>query len=196
MKYQAIKYLTILLVSVVLLSSCSKDEKKNIAEGSAAAVTATFEFSDGKIVDFEYTPKKEDFIKPAINGPNENDHYKLWLRGEKTLGNTVYTLNLYVTMPEEGVGDYPFGRAWQWHDEGFVTEIHVGVQDKNNPLDLKTYLSTDIDNKGSKGVTVNSLTNNHIKGTFSGKAARTESDFVSLINGKFDVSIQRGTWEE
>lgn len=31
-------------------------------------------------------------------------------------------------MPEKGVGTYPFGVAWQWHDKGFVTEIHLGVQ--------------------------------------------------------------------
>jgi|SRR5690606_12333926 len=196
MKNQAFKYLTILLVSAFLFSSCSKDEKKDKEEDSAAAITATFQFSDGKKVDFAYSPKKDDFIKPAVNGPNGNDHYKLWLRGEKTLDNIVYTINLYVTMPEKGVGDYPFGRAWQWHDEGFVTEIHVGVQDKDNPLALKTYVSTDIDNNDSKGVTVMSLTDNHVKGTFSGKAARAESDIVTITNGKFDVDIQRGTWED
>src|SRR3546814_9000905 len=84
-------------------------------------------------------------------------------------------------MPKAGVGNYPFGRAWQWHDEGFVTEIHVGVTENNDPLQLKQYVSSDfVDNTNSKGVTISSLTNDHVTGTFSGIAAYTESDFVTI----------------
>ena len=69
-------------------------------------------------------------------------------------------------MPEKGVGDYPFGWAWQYQDEGFVTEIHVGVTDKDNPLMLKQYSSFDANNESSKGLTITSLTKDHIKRNF------------------------------
>ena len=142
--------------------------------------------------------------------PRENDHtfYHLYVSGKKTIistkishgekeiGDNIYTINLYVTMPEEGVGEYPFGRAWQWHDKGFVTEIHIGVTEKGNPLNLKQYFSSDVDNTDSKGVTISSLTDNHIKGTFSGIAAYTESDIVTITDGEFDTIINRGDWED
>src|SRR5690554_5656900 len=103
MKNQFFNYLTIALLSTFLFASCSKNEENNKEEDAGAAITATFQFSDGKKVDFVYSPKKDDVIKPAVNGPNANNHYKLWLRGEKAIDNKVYTINLYVTMPDKGV---------------------------------------------------------------------------------------------
>lgn len=191
--------LTICLLSVFLFVSCSKKDDNPDPDGNndaKAEITATLQFSSGESVDFAFTHKKDDLIKPYINGPNRNDHYKLWLRGEKEIDGFVYVINLYVTMPEAGVGDYPFGRAWQWHDEGFVTEIHVGVTEKGSPLNLKQYSSLDADNTTSKGVTISSLTDNHVTGTFSGIAAYTESDIVIITDGEFNIDINRGDWED
>lgn len=196
-KHSIFRCLSIGLLSAVLLTACSKKEDKPSDE-SGAEITATLQFSDGKKIDYALTQKKDDIIKPSVNGPNGNDHYKLWLRGEKAIDGTTYTLNIYVTMPEDAVGNYKFGRAWQWHDKGFVTEIHVGVVDVDNPLNLKQYVSIppDVDNTDSKGVTITSLSANHVKGSFSGKAAYTKSDIVTITNGKFDIDIQRGSWED
>lgn len=195
MKKNIFKHLIVGLLSIVLFASCdkNKDEPDSNSDGD---ITATFQFSNGETVDFAFTSTEDDFIKPYVYGPNGNDHYKLYLRGEKEINGKVYTINLYVTMPENGVGDYPFGRAWQWHDEGFVTEIHIGVTEKDDPLALKQYMSMEIDNTNSKGVTISSLTDNHVKGTFSGKAMYTESDVVTITNGKFDIAINRGDWED
>ena len=197
-KHSLFNYLAIGLLSAVLFTACSKKEPNDGGDPSDGAVSATMQFSDGKKVDFAFTPKQDDIIKPSVNGPNGNGHYKLWLRGEKTIDNHIYTINLYVTMPEKGVGTYPFGRAWQWHDEGFVTEIHVGVTEVGNPLALKQYVSNppEVDNTDSKGVTITSLTGNHVVGTFAGKAGFTESDIVTITNGKFDIDVKRGTWED
>lgn len=186
------------LLCMILLTACSKKENQKDENPAKGQMSATLQFSDGKKVDFSFTPKKDDIIKPAVNGPNGNDHYKLWLRGEKTIDNHIYTINLYVTMLEAGVGSYPFGQAWQWRDEGFVTEIHVGVSEVGNPLNLKQYLSTSpwVDNTDSKGVTITSLKIDHVVGTFAGKAGYTESDIVTFTNGKFDIDINRGTWED
>ncbi len=189
--------LTIGLLSVFLLISCGKkDNNPDRDDDSEAEITATLQFSEGKTVDFAFTHQKDDLIKPYVYGPNENGHYKLWLRGEKEIGDNIYTINLYVTMPEAGVGDYPFGWAWQWQDEGFVTEIHVGVTEKANPLNLKQYSSFDADNATSKGLTISSLTENHVKGTFAGIAVYAGSDIVTITNGKFDIAINRGSWSE
>lgn len=190
--------LTVGLLSVFLFISCGKDgDKPDTDESDAdAEITAVFQFGDGESVDFAFTHEKDDLIKPYVYGPNENKHYKLWLRGEKEIAGKIYTINLYVTMPEEGVRTYPFGRAWQWHDEGFVTEIHIGVTEKGNPLNLKQYFSSDVDNTDSKGATISSLTDNHIKGTFSGIAAYTESDIVTITDGEFNTVINRGDWED
>lgn len=198
MKNQVFNYLSIALLSVFLFASCSKDDDGDNPGGGSggAAISATFEFSDGNTVDFKWSPEADDLIKPSVNGPNGNDHYKLWLRGEKTIGDHIYVINIYVTMTEEGVGNYPFGTAWQWHDKGLATEIHVGVQEKDNLLSLKQYLSGDIDNSNSKGTTITSLTENHVKGTFAGKAVFMDSDIVTITNGKFDIDIERGTWED
>lgn len=195
MKQNIFKHLIVGLLSIVLFASCDKntDEPDRSSDGD---ITATFQFSNGETVDFAFTSEEDDFIKPYVYGPNSNDHYKLYLRGEKEIDGKIYTINLYVTMPEEGVGDYPFGRAWQWHDEGFVTEIHIGVTEKDDPLALKQYMSMEIDNTNSKGVTISSLTEDHVKGTFSGKAMYTESDVVTITNGKFDITINRGDWED
>ncbi len=197
-KHSIIRYLTIGLLSGVLFTACSKNEEKPKDEKSGEEITATLQFSDGKTVDFSFAHQKDDLIKPSLNGPNGNDHYKLRLRGEKPIDGTTYTINIYVTMPENALGDYKFGRAWQWHDEGFVTEIHVGVTDMDNPLNLKQYVSTppDVDNTNSKGVTITSLSEDHVQGTFSGKAAYTKSDIVTITNGKFDIDIERGSWED
>lgn len=186
------------LLCMVFLTACSKRENKADGHAAEGDISATMQFSDGKKVDFAFTPKQDDIIKPSVNGPNGNGHYKLWLRGEKTIDNHIYTINLYVTMPEEGVGTYPFGIAWQWHDEGFVTELHIGVTEVGNPLALKQYVSTPpaVDNADSKGVTITSLTGNHVVGTFAGKAGYTESDIVTITNGKFDIDIKQGTWED
>ncbi len=190
--------LTVGLLSIFLFVSCGKDDDKPGTDepDADAEITATLQFSSGESVAFAFTHKKDDIIKPYVYGPNGNEHYKLWLRGEKEIGDNIYTINLYVTMPEEGVGEYPFGRAWQWHDEGFVTEIHIGVTEKGNPLNLKQYFSSEVDNTDSKGVTISSLTDNHIKGTFSGIAAYTESDIVTITEGEFDTVINRGDWED
>lgn len=198
MKHSMFKYLAICLTGAFLFTACSSDDEKNDVNTSKGEITATLKFSNGKTVDYAYTPKSDDIVRPTVNGPNGNDHYKFWFRGESKIDGMIYTINLYVTMPKNAVADYPFGVAWQWHDKGFVTEIHVGVQDADNPLDLKTYVSTppDVDNTNSKGVTINSFADNHIKGTFSGKAAFTSTDIVTITNGKFDVDIERGTWED
>lgn len=195
MKNQIFKSLAIGLLSAFFFISCDKsnDEPDLNSDGD---ITATFQFSDGESVDFTFTSQEDDFVKPYVYGPNSNDHYKLYLRGEKEIDGKVYTINLYVTMPENGIGDYPFGRAWQWHDEGFVTEILIGVTEKGNPLSLKQYMSMEMDNTNSKGVTITSLTDNHAKGTFSGKAMYTESDVVTITNGKFDIAVNRGDWED
>ena len=191
------KYLKLGLLAVFILSSCSETDN-GPDEGSGSELTATLQFSDGKTVDFAFSHQKDDLIKSSWNGPNGNGHYKLWLRGEKTIGDAIYTLNVYVTTAEQAVGTYPFGTAWQWHDRGFVTEIHVGRTEKDNPLALKQYVSTppDVDNTDSKGLTINSLTAEHVVGSFSGKAGFTETDFVTIVNGKFDIGIMRGTWED
>lgn len=195
MRSLVFKHLTIVLFCIVLFASCDKntDEPNTSSDGD---ITATFQFSDGETVDFAFTSGEDDLLKPYVYGPNSNDHYKLYLRGEKEIDGKIYTINLYVTMPEKGIGDYPFGRAWQWHDKGFVTEILIGVTEKGNPISLKQYMSMEIDNTHSKGVTISSLTDNHVKGTFSGLAMYTESDVITINNGKFDIAVNRGNWED
>lgn len=195
MKNQTYNYLAISLLSIFLFTSCSK-KKDNPSSGSGGEITATFQFSEGESVDFAFTSQADDIIKPYLNGPNQNNHYKLYLRGEREIDGKIYTINLYVTMPEDGVGNYPFGRAWQWYDEGFVTEIHVGVTEKGNPLSLKQYTSMDIDNSSSNGTSISSLTDNRVKGTFSGVLAYSDSDTMTITNGKFDLAISRGDWED
>lgn len=199
-KYFALRYFSIALLSAVLFTACSKKENnpKDEDPKKGAHISATFQFNQGKAVDFTFTSQKDDLIKPAFNGPNGNNHYKLWLRGEKSIDGMIYTINIYVTAPAEAVGTYPFGSAWQWHDEGFVTEIHVGVQDADNLMNLKQYVSTPpaVDNSNSKGVSISSFANNHIKGTFSGKAGYTETDVVTISNGTFNIDVNRGTWED
>lgn len=186
-----------LLLSVLLFVSCGKkDDNPDRDDNSDAEITATLQFSEGETVDFAFTHQKDDLIKPYVYGPNNNEHYKLYLRGEKEIDGYVYVINIYVTMPEAGVGDYPFGRAWQWHDEGFVSEIHVGVTEKANPLNLKQYFSFEADNTGSKGVTISSLTDDHVKGAFAGKALYAGSDIITITNGKFDININRGDWSD
>src|SRR5690606_15091157 len=191
------KYLKLGLIAVFILSSCSETDN-GPDEGSGSELTATLQFSDGKTVDFDFSHQKDDLIKSSWNGPNGNGHYKLWLRGEKTIGDAIYTLNVYVTTAEQAVGTYPFGTAWQWHDQGFVTEIHVGRTDRDDPLDLRQYASslTTLDHSDSSGLKITSHTTDHAKGTFSGKAGFTETDFVTIVNGKFDIGIKRGTWED
>jgi len=193
-----LRALGVLLCGVLLLFSvsCSNDDSGNEPGGSDGAITASLNFSDGESTDFAFTPKMDDLIKPYVYGPNGNGHYKLHLRGEREIGDKIYTLNIYVTMEEEGIGTYPFGRAWQWYDEGYVTEIHVGVTEKGNPLDLKQYFSFETDNTNSKGLVISTLTDNHVKGTFSGIAVYADSDTVTIANGTFDIAINRGDWED
>ena len=193
-----LRSLGVLLCGVFLLCSisCSSDDSGNGPGESDGAITASLQFSDGESTEFAFTPEKDDLIKPYLYGPNGNGHYKLHLRGERGIGDKIYTLNIYVTMGEEGVGTYPFGRAWQWYDEGYVTEIHVGVTEKGNPLALKQYFSFEIDNAASKGLEITSLSDNHVKGTFSGLAAYAGSDTVTITNGTFDIAINRGDWED
>src|SRR3546814_16982349 len=86
------------------ISDCSSDVC------SSDLITATFQFSNGKKVNYAFTHEKDDIILPSVNGPNGNNHYKLWLRGEREIEGSIYTINIYVTMPKAGVGNYPFGR--------------------------------------------------------------------------------------
>lgn len=196
MKKQIFKQLSIGVFAAFLFISCGeKDVKPKLGE-TQGEITATLIFSNGETTNVAFIQKKDDVIRPYLYGPNGNDHYKLWLRGEQELGNKVYTISIYVTMPEKGVGDYSFGQAWQYQDEGFVSEIHVGVTEKDNPLNLKQYSSFDSDNKDSKGIIVNSLTKNHIKGDFSGMAVYAGSDIVTIVNGEFDTAINRGDWPD
>lgn len=198
-KYSFLRCLTIGLLSAVLFTACSKKDDTSNAPGasnvnkSGADITATFQFNTGKKVDISFYQQKDDLIKSSITGPNENNHYKMMLRGEKTIDDMIYTILIYVTMPEGGVRNYPFGIAWQWHDEGLVSEIHLGVQEKNNLLNLKQYFSRppNVDNTNSEGVTITSLTTNHVVGTFSGVFGFTESNTITIDNGKFDIDIIR-----
>lgn len=192
MKNQIFNYLTIGLLSVLLFVSCGKNEDKPSEDKAKAEITASFKFSNGETTDFAFTHKKDDIVQSYVYGPNGNDHYKLWLRGEKEIGNKIYTINIYVTMPEKGVGDYPFGWTQQYQDEGFVTETHVDVTDKDNPLMLKQYSSFDANNESSNGLTITSLT----KGTFSGTVIYREEDKTTIVNGKFDTAINRGGWPD
>src|SRR3546814_7306112 len=91
------------LLSLCLLGSCSKED--DVPEDvSGAEITATFQFSNGKKVNYAFTHEKDDIILPSVNGPNGNNHYKLWLRGEREIEGSIYTINIYVTMQKAGVG--------------------------------------------------------------------------------------------
>lgn len=77
------RYLPIFLSGAILFTTCTNKENKSDVNKSGDEITATFEFSNGKTVDFSVTPKKDDIIKPSVNGPNVNNQYKLWLREKK-----------------------------------------------------------------------------------------------------------------
>src|SRR3546814_10601459 len=78
------------LLSLCLLGSCSKED--DVPEDvSGAEITATFQFSNGKKVNYAFTHEKDDIILPSVNGPNGNNNYKLWLRGEREIEGSIYT---------------------------------------------------------------------------------------------------------
>src|SRR3546814_11270033 len=82
------------LLSVSLRGSCSKEDD-GPEDVSGAEITATFQFGNGKKVNYAFTHEKDDIILPSVNGPNGNNHYKLWLRGERDIEGSIYTINIY-----------------------------------------------------------------------------------------------------
>ncbi len=192
MKTTFLRLLGVTFLSVFLLTACSKDDSKpNDDKGiSDASITTTLKFSDGETVNFIYTQESGDLAN-YVYGPNKDNKYKLWLKGSYVKEGIEYTVNIHVNMPENAERSYELGEA-RLSDKDLVAEVLVARRELGS-MGI-TYASSNIDHT-SGGVTVTSLTENHIKGSFSGKAAWTDTDFVTIADGKFDIDIKRGAWE-
>lgn len=187
MKLYRLKTLVFALLSIVLLTACSKDDD-NKPDKKDADVTAQVVLGSGEKIDFAYSLDNLDFF----HGPAEQGNgYIIQLYPGTTVDGVWYSISIDARLSgsgNAGEGSYAFHETLGDDDIGVF--IRVGIQsDPENVATLKGY-SSEVGNAG--GLVITSFSDHHIEGTFSGIMGSQMSDDdppIKIVNGKFSFDF-------
>lgn len=180
-----IKYLPLAILSILLFTACGKKEKDKKAKSDKnGAVTATLKVGSNSPYHFKYNP----VINSAyLSGPNQEGLYNLKMTFVEVMPSKTINFLAYI----KGEGTYHFdeesfegGEGYlsimlQWEDESDSTSIYYTFPITNDPL------------IGNATLKITSLTEDRMKGTFSGTLYTMTGEKAVIEEGKFDVGVNR-----
>lgn len=161
-----------MFVSVLMLSSCKKDDNSG---PSGPAAEGTIQASvNGKTV----TSLKIATFANRISG-------NLAIQGN-TGGTSSEAFSLLITS-ENGVGTYPIGGGANIANSAAYIKTQIDLSNPGSPKTETWQAPYDATQAGEIKITEISTTN--VKGTFNFKAKRSDGNIVDVTNGSFNINF-------
>lgn len=182
MKYFQTGFLFLLLATTAFLfTSCNKKEDPKAKD--KAAVTATIKVGSDNPYHFTYDPVA---MTPAIiSGPNQEGFYNLKMIFVEVKPSKTITIIAYI----KDEGTYHFDT--NSNGENFLSVLLSWKKGSGPQSHFYTFPIMNDPVIGNATLTIISLKENRIKGTFSGTLYTMTGEKAVIEDGKFDVGVSR-----
>lgn len=191
MKIRIQKVLALAGLSLLLFASCSKDGDTPGPDKKGENVSAVIDFESGKKIDFSF--ESDGFALPLVVGPSEDGLYGIMMPLMATIDGEEYTIN--ITAFVTGEGTFNFKEEPGDEDPTAIITLTKGSDSAEPTVYLPVKYSEEDDAIGTSVLTITSLTENRIKGSFSAELF-SQTEKANITKGKFDIGIIRSTQYE
>ena len=167
------------------VSACKKETSSSSPNSTSGGATisnwdmeATLIYDNGDVVDFKCNfDTSNSFVYPQVSHEDSNSYF--FLPGNYGQNNLIIQGNI------NGPGNYSYT---DWPEDGDIG-VNINVMGVGNSGESEFYANYE-SYSGAATFKVISFTNNHIKGTFSGKLFQDAGNKVITIeNGKVDTDL-------
>lgn len=170
--------LLIFASGMLLLSACSKDEKKE-QPANSSAVTAKITFEDGKVVDFNGS------VLAAAWAMEDGDNILTIMATDKNFKNAMLTFGISYA---DGPGTYSLEPNELMANP--ATLLWTGMEYDNWPGFVTGDANGDGKDDGTGTFTITTLNEKRTKGTFSMVMGNDIGEKLT-VEGKFDCKVMR-----
>ena len=194
---------TIFLLSIIFLTSCSKDNTTEIPQDQLPPITTAGVNTAGCIINGKVIIPKNTvnstsgFTSYGLNVlrgtnfnniPYGNDYFSIKFANLSDGGNS-YWIYIHLNNLNNGVGNYNVGQSNAEFYSDASNNPQILVRETYNNVSGKTFLSSP--NSGTINITRFDFQNSVISGTFNAILYNQSntSEIIQVTDGRFDIKI-------